>query len=93
MDSEASVRRACLITMGQFGHDVAKPGLLGELERDPTSEVVTALAGILDDDIITGLGRCAMKHECLRDQIMEELECNDDTRALKIVETLKGLRG
>lgn len=92
MDPEGTVRRACLTTMGQFGHERAKPGLLEELERNPTSEIVTALAGILDDDIITRLGRCAMKHGRLREQIVEELESSDETRALKLVERLKGLK-
>ena len=92
MDPEGSVRRACLATMGQFGHGRAKPGLLEELEKDPTSEIVTALAGILDDDIITRLGRCAMKHGRLRGQIVEELECSGEPRALKLVERLKDLK-
>ena len=91
-DSEASVRRACLLTMGRFGHDRAKSGLLAELERNPSSEIVTALAGILDDDIITRLGRCAMKHERLREQIIEELESSAEPRAFKLVNRLKGLQ-
>ena len=92
LDSEASVRRACLLTMGHFGHGAAKSGLLAELERNPSSEIVTALAGILDDDIITRLGRCAMKHEHLREQIVEELESSAEPRALKFVNRLKGLQ-
>ena len=92
VDSDALVRRACLLTMGRFGHDAAKPGLLAELERNPTSEVVTALAGILDGDIVTRLGRCAMTHERLRGQIIEELECSDEPRVARIVERLRGLQ-
>lgn len=92
MDPEGSVRRACLIALGRFGHGTAKPGLLAELEREPTSEIVTALAGILDDDIITLLGRCAKEHERLRDQIIEELESSDEPRAIKLVGGLQGLK-
>ncbi|MDE0524747.1 MAG: hypothetical protein OXH79_22660 [Boseongicola sp.] len=92
MDPEGSVRRSCLTTMGQFGNGRAKPGLLEELEKDPTSEIVTALAGLLDDDIITRLGRCAMKHGRLRGQIAEELESSGEPRALKLVARLKGLK-
>ena len=91
MDPEGAVRRACLIAMGQFCNERAKPGLLEELEKNPASEIVTALAGILDDDIITRLGRCAMKHGRLREQIIEELESSGESRALKLVERLKGL--
>lgn len=91
-DPEGSVRRACLTTMGLFGHEGAKPGLLAELEKGPTSEIVTALAGMVDDDIITRLGRCAMKHARLREQIVEELECSGEPRARKVVERLKGLK-
>ncbi|MDE0694483.1 MAG: hypothetical protein OXH76_01450 [Boseongicola sp.] len=92
LDPEGSIRRACLTTMGQFGHEGAKPGLLEELERSPTSEIVTALAGIVDDDIITRLARCAIRHGRLREQIIEELECSGEPRALKLVERLKGLK-
>ncbi|MYA89558.1 MAG: hypothetical protein F4X97_14100 [Boseongicola sp. SB0662_bin_57] len=92
LDPDGSVRRACLTTMGQFGHERAKPGLLEELKKNPTSEVVTALAGIVDDDIITRLGRCAMKRGRLREQIIEELECSGEPKALKLVERLKGLK-
>ena len=91
-DPEASVRRACLMTLGQFGHAAAKPGLLEELERRPSGEVVTALSGMLDDDIITRLGRCAREHERLRGQVIEELEGSDDPKALRLVETLRRLK-
>ncbi len=91
-DPDALVRRACLVTMGHSGDARAKEGLLEELGRSPAAEVVAALACMLDDDIVTCLGRCGLEHACLREQVVEELEGEADPRARRLVERLRSLR-
>ena len=84
-DSDPFVRRAALITLGTLGHTRAKPGLLVELDRNPTGEIVRALATIADADILTRLGRCARRNAALKPFILEELADLDDPRADRII--------
>ena len=82
------VQREALVTMGLLGYAVAKPGLLAELGRNPTGQVVHALSCIMDDDIVTHLGRCAHAHPDLRALILEELRDCDSPRVTGILKSL-----
>ena len=87
-DPYALVRRSALVAMGNLGHKGARPGLLAELNRNPTSEIVFALVAIADEDVIRHLGRCAMQNEALHPIIVEELEMLDTPIARVIVQRL-----
>ena len=90
-DAHAAVRRAAAIVLGGFGRDRAKAVLLAELARHPTGDVVDALAGIADDDIVVHLGRCAEMHPELAGWIAAELEEMQTPRSLKIASRIRVL--
>ena len=89
-DTQPTVRRAAAIVLGGFGRDRAKAVLLAELARHPTGDVVDALAGIADDDIVVHLGRCAGMHPELAGRIAAELEEMQTPRSLKIASRIRG---
>ena len=89
-DTHSAVRRAAAIVLGGFGRDRAKAVLLPELARQPDGDVVDALAGIADDDIVVHLGRCAEAHPELAGQIAAELEEMQTPRSLKIASRIRG---
>ena len=83
-DPYPSVRRAALISAGLLEHVFAKRGLLQELDRAPNSQVIEALIGILDEDVLVRLRRCGEQNEALRPFIIDELKATEDPKALKI---------
>lgn len=88
-DPDPAVRRTVRITMGMLGHGSAKQPLLTELDRNPTGDIVRALAAIADADIIVRLGRCAEANPELVDFIIEELIDTGDATALRIAQRLR----
>ncbi len=90
-DPEPSVRMATRVTMGKLGHKKAKKGLLADLEENPTCQIVLALAAIADEDVITHLGRCALKNGSLKTLILDELLALEDPRAVKVVGQIKSV--
>jgi len=91
-DPYPSVRRAAFITAGLLGYASAKPGLLIELERNPTSQIIEALVLILDEDILVRLRRYALESETLRPVILDELRQGADPKAIKIAENIADQR-
>ena len=87
-DPYPSVRRAALISAGLLEHVFAKQGLLQELDRAPNSQVIEALIGILDEDILVLLRRCGEQNEALRPFIIAELKATEDPKALTIATDL-----
>lgn len=87
-DPDPAVRRNTHITMGMLGYGSVKQPLLTELERNPTGDVVQALAAIADADIIVRLGRCAEANPRLTTLIVEELIDTEDPMARKIARRL-----
>ncbi len=83
-DPYPSVRRAALISAGLLGHAFAKQGLLQELDRAPGSQVIAALVGILDEDILVLLRRHGAQNDALRPLIIDELKETEDPKALNI---------
>ena len=88
-DPEPSVRRAALITAGNMGLPVAKAGLLGELRKNPTSQILQALFAIADEEIIVITGRFALENTRFHDLIINELTELEDPKASKIVRRIK----
>ena len=87
-DSDPTVRRAALITAGMLGHQFAKEGLLYEMNLNPNSKIVSALAAIADENIVTQLGRCGERNANLRPVIVKELLDMDNPRAGKLARFL-----
>ena len=89
-DPDSRVRRAAAIALGGLGRASAKDALLGELRRNPTSEIVVALSGIADDDVAVQLGRCAEAHPALAETVATELEAMETDRSRKIARRIRG---
>ena len=60
-----------------------------ELERNPTAEVIEALAAIGDDDAIVHLGRCAERHPALAERVLNALRDTEGTKAERLVRRLE----
>ena len=87
-DHSNRVRRETLISMGLCGYEEAKSGLLSELESNPTSHVIYALESIIDEDIITHLGRRAESSPDLVGVIIDVLQLSEIPRAKAVVKRL-----
>ena len=59
--------------MGNRGGGDARDALIAELARDPSKEVIEALAAIGDDDAIVHLGRCAERYPALAKTVLDVL--------------------
>ncbi len=89
-DFHRPVRRAAAVALARLGGASAKPVLLEELHRDPAREIVTALAGIADDDIAVHLGRCAEAHPALAGTVAAALEEIETELSQKIARRIRG---
>ena len=72
-----------------MGLPVAKAGLLGELRKNPTSQILQALFAIADEEIIVITGRFALENTRFHDLIINELTELEDPKASKIVRRIK----
>ena len=88
-DPSASVRRAAAIAMGNRGDAEARQPLLDELARQPTTEVIEALAVIWDDDVIVLLGRCAELDPAHRSAVLDVLRDIESPRAQRLARRLE----
>ena len=91
-DASPAVRRLAAIAMGMRGDAEARERLVDELERNPTAEVIEALAGIGDDDAIVHLGRCAERHPALAESVLDGLRNMESTKAQRLVRRLEAVR-
>ena len=88
-DPSPAVRRLAAIAMGVRGDAAARERLAEELERNPTPEVIQALAGIADEDTIVYLGRCAERHPALAKGILDALRDLESEKAERMVRRLE----
>ena len=88
-DPSPAVRRLAAIAMGMRGDAAARERLVEELERNPTAEVIEALAGVGDDDAIVHLGRCAERYPALAESVLEALRDMESAKAERLVRRLE----
>ena len=88
-DPSPAVCRRAAIAMGMRGDAEARERLVHELERNPTAEVIEALAEIGDDDAIVHLGRCAERHPALAERVLDALRDTEGTKAERLVRRLE----
>ena len=91
-DPSPGVRRLAAIAIGMRGDAEARERLVDELERNPTAEVIEALAGIGDDDAIVHLGRCAENHSALAEKVLDALRDMESAKAERLVQRLETAR-
>lgn len=88
-DPVASIRRRAAIAMGVRGDGEARAHLIGELARDPSTDVIEALAAIWNDDVIVHLGRCAGRHPALGRVIVDVLRDIDSPKASRLADGIE----
>ena len=88
-DPLASIRRCAAIAMGNRGDGEAKDLLIAELARNPSTDVIEALAAIRDDDVIVHLGRCAKGHPALQRAVIEALHDMESPKAQRLAERIE----
>ena len=62
---------------------------VAELVREPSAEMIEALAMIGDEDAIVHLGRCAENHPALAGTFLDALRDLDSPRAQRLVRQLE----
>ena len=76
--------------MGKRGDAGAREALIGELGRNPSSEVIEALALVADDDVVVHLGRCAARHPALAGTVLDILRDMESAKAERLARHLPG---
>ena len=88
-DLHSDVAAAAAITLGRIGRTEARPPLLGLLRRQPSAEVIEALAPIADDEVIVALGRVARAIPDLTQTVLDALDQLEGARAARIALELR----
>jgi HEAT repeat protein len=83
-DLHEDVRLAAACALGRIGDGAARPALLRALRQQPSREVVEAVAGIPDEEVLVLLGRTAQTRQDLAGLIREVLDGVDHPLAAKI---------
>jgi HEAT repeat protein len=88
-DLRPEVATAAALALGRIGRVEARPLLMSLLRREPSAEVVGALAPIADEEVIVTLGRIARAMPDLANAVLDALDQLDDPRAARIGLTLQ----
>ena len=88
-DPSPSIRRLAAIAMGKRGNAEVRLVLIEELRRNPTGDVIAALAAVADDDVAVHLGRCAARHPVFLGPVLDLLREMESPRAARIVRRLE----
>jgi hypothetical protein len=88
-DLHEDVRLAAACALGRMGIGAARPALLDALGKQPSPEVVEAIAGIPDDEVLVLLGRTASTRQDLARLIQNVLDSIDRPLAAKIVARIR----
>ena len=88
-DPSASTRRLAAIAIGTLGDAEARESLVAEIARNPSMDVIEALAAIGDDDAIVHLGRCAERHPDLCSTIVDILRDTESAKAERLARHLE----
>jgi HEAT repeats len=88
-DLHPEVCTAAAIALGMLGRREARPLLKHLLQETPTPEIVSALAGIADDECLVLLRRLAQHAPALTEAVIDALEMSDHPRAAAIAATLQ----
>ena len=88
-DASAFIRRSAALALGDLGDAGAREALIEELIRNPSGEVIEALAAIADDDVIVHLGRCAECHPAFVDIVLDILREMESAKAARLARRLE----
>jgi HEAT repeat protein len=88
-DLHHEVAIAAALALGRIGCVEARPLLLGLLRREPSAEIVDALARIADEEAIVTFGRVARAMPDLAPPILDALDQLGDFRAARVAAALR----
>jgi HEAT repeats len=88
-DLHAHVAAASAIALGRLGRVEARPPLMELFRRQPSAEVIKALAPIANEEVIVAFGRIARAMPDLFDVALDTLEQLDDPRAARVALALR----
>jgi len=88
-DRRPEVASAAALALGRIGRVEARPLLMGLLRREPSAEIVDALARIADEEVIVIFGRVARTMPDLAQPILEALDQLEDFRAERVAAALR----
>jgi hypothetical protein len=83
-DLHEDVRLAAACALGRIGNRAGRPVLLNALRTQPSRDVVEAIAGVPDEEVLVELGRTAEARQDLAGLIRNRLEDIDVPKAAKI---------
>ncbi len=92
-DPADGISRLAAIALGIRGDSEARPTLLRELARSPSSEIIEAVTAVWDDDVIVHLGRCAHRHPHLGRAVHDALHDIATPRALTVAGAIQVASG
>jgi HEAT repeat protein len=90
-DLHEDVRLAAACALGRMGVGSARPILLNALREQPSREVVEAIAGIPDEEVLVLLGRTAQARQDIAELIRNVLDGIDHPLAARISARIRHL--
>ena len=88
-DLHRGVAIAAALALGRIGCVEARPLLLGLLRREPSAEIIDALARIADEEVIVTFGRVARTMPDLAQPILDALDQLGNFRAERVAAALR----
>jgi hypothetical protein len=88
-DPGSEVASAAALALGRIGCVEARPLLLSLLRREPSAEIVDALARIADEEVIVTFGRVARTIPDLAQPILDALDQPGNFRAERVASALR----
>jgi HEAT repeat protein len=88
-DLHREVANAAAMALGRIGRVEARPLLMSLLRREPSVEVVGALAPIADEEVIVTFGRVARAMPDLAQPVLDALDQLGDFRAARVAAALR----
>jgi HEAT repeat protein len=88
-DLHREVAIAAALALGRIGRVEARPLLMSLLRREPSAEIVGALAPIADEEVIVTFGRLARTMPDLAQPILDALDQVGDFRAERVAAALR----
>jgi HEAT repeat protein len=88
-DLRPEVASAAALALGRIGRVEARPLLMGLLRREPSAEIVDALARIADEEVIVTFGRIARAMPDLAQPVLDALDQLGGSRAARVAAALR----
>jgi len=88
-DLRPEVANAAAIALGRIGRIEGRPLLMSLLRREPSAEIIEALASIANEEVIVTFSRVARAMPDLARPVLDTLDQLEDPRAAKVAAALR----